>query len=252
MIFVDYRSGSAELAEPLQRKGLDVEITTLEFGDVAFEGRGEKGAPVTIGIEFKKLRELIQALRTQRLQGYQAVGMRPMFDFSYLFVEGELIYDRRGTLQRRKSSGRVVEMEGAMNVSEMFKRIFVLHLRGGMNPLFLSNRKDTIQAITDLYRTWTDQDLDKHKSHIAIYNPPSIIPISKERHTFCTFPHIGRKASAAVDEHFNGDIGKATNASVDEWAAIQVVDDKGRGRRLGLKVAQDIVNYCRKASNGRK
>src|SRR6266446_2939294 len=122
MIFVDYRQGSHELVAPLQALGLPVEETTLEFGDVAFEGRGEGGKPVSIGIEFKKLGELVQALRTQRLQGYQLKGMRKAFDYSYLFVEGELLYGDAGGLLRRKGKRALVPLPGQMSVSELLKR----------------------------------------------------------------------------------------------------------------------------------
>lgn len=249
MLYVDNRAGSSDLTKPLIALGVAVEATRLEFSDVMFEGRGEKGKPVSVGVEFKQLRELVQALRTERLQGYQMPGMRNTLDYSYLLIEGELLYDSKGRLQRREAKGRwsrnqLVLLEGNMTVSELLKRVYVMHLCGGLNPLWTLTRHDTLQAILALYHTWTDTDLDKHKSHLGIYNAPALVPISDVRHTFKTLPTIGRRVSLAVEQHFGGSLKRAVNAGVDEWASIQIVDDEGRSRRLGMKAARQIVSYC--------
>ena len=250
MLLVDDRAGSQELIFPLRKLGLEVESTRLDFGDVAFEGRGEKGRAVSIGLEFKTLPEFVQALRTQRLQGHQLPGMRGTkdqpgpYDYSYLLVEGELLYDKVGQLLKRKRFS-LVPLPGRMTVGELLKRKQVLHLCGGLNPIFTSCRKYSLQEIVALYRCWTDQDLDKHKSHLAIYEAPPLIPISPSRRTYKTLPHIGMRASLAIEQHFGTDLARALAADVSEWAGIEVTDDKGKTRRLGIRVAEDIVAYCR-------
>jgi len=243
MIFIDYRQGSHELVAPLQAMGLPVEETTLEFGAVMFEGRGEKGKTVSIGIEFKKLGELVTSLRTQRLQGYQLKGMRNLYDFSYLFIEGGLLYDQAGGLLRKGKRNRVSSLQGQMSISELWKRIFVLHLRGGLNPVWSSTRGDTLQAISALYHTWVDCDLDKHKSHLGIYNAPSLVPISDFRRAVFAWPGIGIRGSQAVEKQFQGSLKRAVNASVETWANIQTIDDKGKPRKIGMKVASQIVEF---------
>lgn len=247
MLFVDDRAGSCELVEPLRKFGVPVESTRLDYGDVAFEGRGEKGASVLIGVEFKQLRELVQALRTERLQGYQLPGMRDTYQHSYLFIEGELEYDRGGLLLVKKHGarfGRSAPMPGQMTVNELLKRIYVLHLCGGLNPWYTTTRKDTLQSLVALYHCWTDTDLDKHKSHIAAYEAPSIISISSFRRTVKTFPGVGLRSSLAVEMQFSGNLVAAVTASVETWAGILIIDEKGKPRRLGTKVAQSIYDYC--------
>ena len=249
MIFVDYRAGSKELIAPLRKLGLQVEQTTLDFGDVMFEGRGEKGEKVLVGVEFKRIEELVGALRTQRLQGHQLVGMRDTYKFSYLMYEGELLYDKAGALQQWKK-GRFgkkyrVPMPGQMTVNELLKRVYVLHLCGGLTPIHTQSRDHTLQAILALYRTFTDKDLDKHKSHIAAYEAPSIRPVNGLRRTLKTFPDVGMKASLAAQLKF-GSLIDAVTAPVEEWATLEVIDEKGRPRRLGTAVAEKIVNHCRR------
>lgn len=245
MLFIDDRAGSCELVGPLRDLGLPAEKTRLDYGDLAWEGRGTGGQSVLIGVEFKALRELVQALRTERLQGYQMIGMRETYQYSYLLVEGQLHYDRKGLLLARKGGRfKASPMPGQMTVQELLKRKNVLHLCGGLNPIFAATRQDTLQEILALYRTWTDTDLDKHKSHIAAYEAPSLVAISDFRRTVKTFPHIGNRASAMVEAYFNGSLLRACTATVDEWASIETTDDNGKSRRLGIKVAQDIYDYC--------
>jgi hypothetical protein len=243
MLLIDDRAGSKELAGPLAKMGLPVELTRLEFGDVAFIGRGEKGADVSVGIEFKTLRELVQALRTERLQGFQLPGMRNImgYDHCYLFFEGPWLYNKQGLLLRRlRTSNQFVPLEGQMTISELLKRVFVLHLRGGLNPWPTTSRQDTLSSIRDLYRTWTDKDLDQHKSHLGIYVAPGLVPVSDIRRTFKTFPGLGIAAAQAAEQYFEGNLALACAASVETWSNIFTTDEKGKPRRLGVKVAEVI------------
>lgn len=247
MLLIDNRDGSCELVEPLRKRGLPVRDLRMPFGDLAWVGRGVKGAAVTVGIEFKKLGELVDSLRTERLQGYQMGGMRDEFDYSYLLVEGELLYDRQGTLLRKATYRGRTHLEplpGQMSVGELLQRLNVLHLLGGLTPILSPCREDTLQIVSALYRTWTDKDLDQHRSHLALYNAPPLFPISEWRVTFKTFPKIGMRASKAVAEHFGNNLALATAASVEEWAAIEVIGDNGKPRKLGKAAAREIVAYC--------
>ena len=232
MILLDKRAGSHELKAPLTALGLPVEETTLDYGDLLFEGRGEQGKPVTVAIEYKKLSELVTSLRTGRLQGHQALGMQT-FDFRWLLIEGELFYDKRGKLLRRKGRRAFLPMHGGMTVSELFKRLFVLQLRLGITPFLTPHRRDTLKFIEALYHTWTDQSLDEHKSHIAVYDPPTLIPLSDERKLYMRLPGIGVKTSKLIEQHFAAPY-QAFNASRNEWTAIE---------GIGAKTAQQITNF---------
>jgi len=245
---VDPREGSKELVTPLRKMGLEVDDRVeLSFGDVMFEGRGEGGAAVTIGIEFKKLEELVASLRSGRMQGHQLPGMQE-YDFRYLVIEGELLYDKTGGLARRQRRFRSepVPMPGGMTVCELLKRVNVMHLCGGLNPIWTVDRTDTLQHIVALYRTWTDTDLDKHKSHMEVYIPKSFIKISDMRRTLTTFPGIGIRSSKAVEAYFGGSLVKAVRAPAALWAQIEVPSDNGKTRKLGMKTAERIVQFCTK------
>lgn len=245
MLLVDRRAGSCELVAPLRKKGLDVVETELEFGDVAFSGKGSGGADVHIGIEYKRLGDLVSSMRTGRLEGHQLLGMRgagphdlPLYDFAYLLVEGDILYDGRGVLLERKvRRGRteLVPLHGTMNVAEFKKRLHVLHLRGGLNTLYARTLAQSVDELEILYRVWTDKALDEHSSHLAIYNAPPLTPVSQCRRTLSTLPGLGVARSAGAARTF-GSIRAAVCASVAEWADVDV-----DGRRLGEAAAVKIV-----------
>lgn len=245
MILVDYRAGSHELVAPLQQAGLPVEETTLPAGDVAFVGRGEKGKEVLIGVEYKKLSELVTSLRDERLQGHQLPKMDEAgYDHAWLLIEGELLYDATGKLQRRVKWPKrgFKPLPGGMTVGELLKRVTVLHLCGGLNPWWTQDRRQTVTWLEILYRTWTDKALDQHKSHLGIYHAPTLTPVSPERRTLMTLPGIGQRASGAVLERF-GSLHRALLARPEDWAEIETQDDKGNTRRLGMKLAVKVYEF---------
>ena len=250
MLFVDYREGSKELVAPLKAAGLPVEETDLGAGeqgpvaDLAFTGRGEGGKSVEVGVEFKKVGELVASLRSERLQGEQLPAMRRHYDFCWLLYEGEILHNRSGQLLRRTGRNSFRPLPGKMSIGEFEKRVLVLHLCGGLNPRHTETRRDTIKWIEALYRTWTDEDLDQHKSHLGIYQPPTPIPVSEFREVVIKHcAGIGFRASKIVEERFHGSVREAANATVAQWAAIDLPDKNGKIRRLGTTRAEQIVQF---------
>jgi len=223
-LLVDERVGSRELCEPLQKLGLPAELTHLEFGDLAFEGRGEAGKLVSIGVELKNMRDLISSIRTDRLPGHQLPGLQRTYDFRWLLIEGLWRSDRKGLLQV-ESHGRWKKVQGRMTVSELNKRVLVMLLRGGLVPWYTTTRHQTLEWLRDLYRTWTDVDLDKHQSHLAIYTPLTIRPISTFRQVISGLPGIGFKTSLVVEKHFKT-LARAMLASQQEWQDIEGIGPK--------------------------
>jgi hypothetical protein len=129
-----------------------------------------------------------------------------------------------------------------MTIGEYWKRINTLHLCYGLNPMHTQNQAQTLKWLEVLYRTWTDVDLDKHKSHLGIYQPPTLVPINKTRKALCAWDTIGIRTSKAVEDRF-GSIKRAANGTVREWAEIEIITDKGKVRRLGDKDAAHIVAF---------
>lgn len=239
-LLVDTRAGSKELIDPLHRLKLPVQEAFLEFGDLAFVGRGPGGEDKFIGIEYKKLPDLVSSIRSGRLQGHQMPGMRDTFDMSYLLIEGELQYDDQGVLLKRVGRSSWARMPGQMRVGELLKRVNVLHLCGGLIPIWAHNKKLAVTMLEMLYRTWTDCNLDEHSSHLEIYHPPTLVPVSQFRRTVSTLPGVGFEWSRAAEVRFCN-LYNATTGCADDWASLNGKD----GKAFGLKRARAVVDALR-------
>lgn len=245
MLLIDRRIGSKDLLAPLQAVGLEADLVDLEYADVAFFGRGTRGASVDVGIELKKLNDLVQSLRTGRLAGHQLPGLRTQYEHAWLVVEGLWRADESGlvTTYQGKQRGWCA-LPGKMRASELEKQVLTLELCGGLHVRYTNSRADTIRFVSNLYRWWTDQALDHHTSHLAVHDQPTLVPISEWRQAFTKLPGIGIRMSKAVAEHFDNSLRRAARATEAEWAAIEVVDEStGKSRRIGAKVAARIVQF---------
>lgn len=246
MLLVDYRGGSGPLLGALSRAGLPVEKCALDYGDFAFSGRGDKGEPVEVGIELKKLNDVIQCLRDGRLSGHQLPGMIKTYgDYHWLVVEGQWRHEAVSGLivtWKGKSRGWCVT-PGKMAAAELEKQLLTFEMQLGTHVRYTNTSADTVRAIASLYRWWTDKDRDAHKSHLHVHDKPTLMPISKQREAMMKWPGIGFKASKAVDDYFNGSIRQAVTAGADEWADITIKDDKGRTRRFGTLNTQKLMDF---------
>ncbi len=246
-MFVDYRTGSADLVPLLTKAGIKVEVASLEYADVEFVGRGAKGEPVSIGVEVKRLSELTGDY--DRFAGEQLPKMQePHYDHRWLIHEGEWRRDRFGWLQKRGKGGRAVSMRGQANASALQKKLLTLELCGGFHAERAYDRAETVSFLVDLYHFWTDQDLDQHKSHIVIYRPQGLLQLSPEAEAMSAWPGIQGKRARAVEKTFKGSIRLAASASAEEWAEITTLDDDEKPRKLGMKLATKVLDFL----NGRQ
>lgn len=244
MILFDTREDSAVKGSPglwddFKKTSLPVEKAKLDFGDLMFVGQGPQGE-CTVGVEFKRIRDLLQSIRTGRFSGHQLLGMQG-YDFRYLLVEGEYRSTAAGLVSLRAGRSVWKPAPGRMSSAELSKTLIGLPLRAGTIVWETRTRTDTVEWITSLYRNFTDKPWDAHSSHIAIYRAPTLVPISAKRITFSTLPNVGVKTSLLVEKHFKGNIRRAARASIHEW---------GRIDGIGLKTAERIVNFLQEDSDG--
>ncbi len=242
MILIDSRAGSQDLVAPLAAAGLPVETTTLEFGDLTFLGRGEGEKTVSqlstyIGIEHKKLPDLVQSLVNDRLAGHQLTGMLATYDRSYLIIEGEWDTDSRGrvTVPGRFKGARS-PLKGCPPASVLRARVWTLEHRGGLRVYWSRNQKDTVAYVSTLYRCWTDRSLDEHRSHLAIHAPDLDRALREnlceERVIAAMFPGVGYTRSGAVVERFDN-LHHMVNAPVADWMEVD-----GIGKVLANRLTQ--------------
>ncbi len=238
MLFVDPRLGSYELVKPLRAAGLDVDDSVQLDCDIYFTGRGEGSTPITIGVEHKKIGDLINSLNTERLQGLQMPRMLSTYDRNWLVIEGEWQHDREGRVTTWKKRGMRGVVRGAPPAIELEKRLLTLETRGGFRVRHCLSRRDTVRFITALYRFWTDRALDEHKSHLALHAPDLdrrlLAPFSTKREIAARLPSIGYERSGEVDRYFRS-IKKMINAPAEEWLKIASI-----GKGIAQKVVAEI------------
>ncbi len=253
-LFVDSRVGSVDLLEPLRKAGLPVEATTLAFADFAFIGRGPLDKPLNIGIERKRLSDLVQSIRSGRLSGHQLPGLlgpQGAYEYAWLVVEGLYRVDAQGRIlvkqKKRRGRGKPewVQLPGGMLASEMEKQVLTFELCGGCHVKYTNSAEDTVHFLESLYRWFTDKAMDEHKAHLAPQRVSGPIALSGFRDTVRAFPGIGLRASLAVETHFQGSLVRAINASTTEWSEIATLDKKGKPKCLGTTVATKIHDFLR-------
>jgi ERCC4-type nuclease len=242
MLLVDYRAGSKELVKPLTKilGKDDVEETSLDFGDVAFSGRGVNGSSLDIGIEFKTISDIVQCCHDGRFAGHQLPGMRKTYDYSWLVIEGAYRHDEHSGLITTLGRRGWQPLAGKMRASELEKHILTFELCGGVHTHYTNTRGDSVRFISSLYRWWTDRALDGHTSHLAIHEPVVLGTVSDFRRAVMMWPGIGLKTSKAVEKEFNGSIWQAATATIDDWARLSI-----DGRRFGFPAAQKVVKFIR-------
>lgn len=249
-LLVDSRIGSEDLATPLEKRGLPVyrnpdgTLPMLDSADIAFEG-ARSGKTFNVGIELKKLGDLVSSLRTGRLgeQLARMVGPDGAYDYGFLLIEGRWGIGPTGQLTVPRRWGWV-PAPGKMMASEMVKQVLTFDLCGGFHVCYCDSRAITLHFIETLYRWFHDKDMTKHKSHLATHTPVSFLPVSEFRAAVMKWPGIGLQTSLAVESHFKGSIIRAATGTVAEWANIKVIN-QGKSRKIGTAVAARIVDFCR-------
>lgn len=245
VIYVDYREGSKHLINPLRKLGLAVEKTDLPYGDVAFEGRGVDNASVMIGVELKKMNDLVSSLRSGRLVDHQIPGMvgpDGIYKFAWVLVEGQYKGGKMGELLSLTPRGWR-QVPGQMTVSELQKRLFSIAF-GGVRVAHVNRDEDTVEWLRDLYRWWTDKALDQHQTTHEVHQPGGIVPVSDFRATLMVrCPGMGRAASLAAEKRFKGSLRKAAMATAQDWSEVVTTDRKGATKRLGLKRGMEIEGF---------
>ncbi len=246
MLFVDKAVGSASLIPLLEKVGLPVTPSHLEYSDVEFCGRGVKGELVMVGIECKRLSELTSDW--ERFAGEQVTKMNREYAHRYLVFEGEWQQSKRGLLLQRTSRRSFKPYHG----SRLRKKLITLEMCGGFHVHHVSQQGrqgswsvETIRYLHDLYRWWTDDDMDEHKSHIVNYQAQGLIPLNKFEHAIAAWPGLSAKRAKPVAKHFHNSIEAASRAGVEEWAEIEVMGDDKKTRRLGTKLAESLVMFLK-------
>ena len=236
MIYVDDRVGSVELVDYLPPQLTCVR--RLEFGDFAFIGVGHNNETWLIGIERKKLRDLINSMVSGRFAGHQLIGLTNSYAVKYLVVEGVFRGDpTTGLLQIRRGRTWETLLQGSrtFKTREIWCYLNTLSIKAGVYVVMTYNINETSQWLLSMYNWWR-KDWDKHKSHLQAKQPETV---SFTRHSLVRrmasqIHGVGWERAKLISKRFDS-VTQMTNATREDWIAIP-----GIGRGLSESIYNEL------------
>ena len=224
---VDTRAGSKDYIEPLRRRGVTVETAMLEAGDMEIMGKGPDG-PIMIGVEHKKIPDLIQCIRNGRFAD-QLRKMREYYGVSWLLLEGRMSV-RRGKLHIRK--GNVwKEFQGDTSLPEIFGYLSTVCHAGGILLMRTEDKTESVEWLRSLNNWWTLKKWEQHRAHLDFYRPeqiggnPLLQPTLVQK-VASMLPGLGIARAFAVSQRFET-VKEMLDATPEEWLTVEGVGKKG-------------------------
>jgi ERCC4-type nuclease len=220
---------------------MPVSVGKLDFADFFFLGNGPEGEYVSIGIERKAIKDLLNSMVTGRLSGHQLPGMTQQYDHVYILVEGEWRFNPdSGILESRNGAwwNDVSLGPRRFMAKEVVGFLNTLQIKAGVHIVYSHNQRETVQVITSLYHWWNSKQWDSHTSHLSpskvhkgnsgevMLRKPTLV-----RRIAAELPLIGWGKSKAVEEYFPSVVQMVT-ASEKEWREIP---------GIGVGIAKGVV-----------
>lgn len=238
MIHIDARVGSKHLMNPLSKLGLPVGLTGLDFGDVAFSGSGPSGE-AAIGIELKRLDDLIQSLTSKRFQAHQLPGMLGLYRFPILIVEGWYREAPDGLIERGVQYGSRLNWmrhRSFLTYNQLEGMLFTLAFQTPFRVIKTFDTAHTAAEIARLYRWW-QKPWASHDSHKAIIKAVPVVATSELRDPWFNrdryfpegvalqVPGLGNKRAVAASRYFRS-VARMAVAGPKTWRNVDGVGPK--------------------------
>ena len=234
-ILVDERVGSVDLLGPLQALHLPTQSMKLESADIAFEGNGPDG-PMLIGIERKRIKDLLDSKRSGRLAGHQLPNLLRDYQTVYLVVEGPYRPNpQTGVLETiiRGSWEPIRLGKEGFPASELNGFLIGLEQMAGVKIRWTFNRGETAYLIHNMW-TWWGVPWEDHGSLNVIYTPPpptvQFVKPSFERRVAAQLDGIGWEKSKQVEDRFHS-VAEMVSATEKEWQSVA-----GIGKTLAKRI----------------
>lgn len=237
MILIDTKGKETqELLPHIQAQRVPVEATDLPYGDAAFEGSGPDGI-MAVGIERKKLHDMLACIDDSRYSAHQRLGMSQLYRVSFLVIEGYWRpHDPGGMLMEGYSGGMswgyAKHRSAKILYSKLRRYLFSVTL-SGVHVIYTRDPFHTAFDICELYhyfqKPWRNHTsmLEMQKLSLPAINlkPPLV------RKWAADIDGVGVKLSEDAERLFKTPIRLASSDEMD-WLKI---------RGIGVPTAQDIV-----------
>jgi len=204
MIFLDNRQGSGELYSYFS---VPVHLCRLEYADMMFFGNGPTSG-VSIGIERKKIHDLVDSIHSGRLSAHQLIGLTNSYDVVYLLVEGSFRSGDSGLLEVSSRKGKWYPME--IGRRRIMYRDIVAYLNSavinaGINVWRTYDPDETVTWTESVFKSWS-KTWDKHTifkrfAEVALDKAHLVTPTITRR-MFKELGNVGWEKSAALEKAF--------------------------------------------------
>jgi len=206
-----------------------VRLRRLPSADVAFFGNGPDDGtgpePVYVGIEFKRLGEMLDSIQSGRFAGNQLPGLMDDYNSRILLLEDDIRVSSAGHLEVLKpfkqrngkyKYGWTDRVQGPTSRVWMYRDIMnwirTITIKGNVRFVNTKSRNETVHWILSEYWWWNSKEWEEHRSHIQIYDMHQT-PLSR-RAGFLTnvprtakiatqIPGLGQEKALAAAETFH-------------------------------------------------
>lgn len=229
---------SRELEGLIRARGVPVQREALAYGDACFEGNGPQGS-IMIGIERKRLHDMLNCIDDARYTGHQRIGMRQMYRVNILAIEGSWRPHSQSDLLMEgfpQSDGSLkwgyCRPAGRNTMYSKLRRYLFSVTLAGIHVIYT---RDIVQTAIDIIhwywyfqKRWHDHTslLEMQKLNIPTLNRKPTLT----RKWAAALEDIGQIKSEAAEKVFRKPIALATADEVD-WLRVPGV---------GVKTAQSI------------
>lgn len=223
-ILVDDRVGSCDLIKFFPADGV---LTRLDSADLAFSGNGPAAASIMIGVERKRVQDLLGSMVSGRLLNVQIPDLLANYDYQYLIVEGLYKASSTGDLKVMTSGKWADPKLGNRNVKydDVVKFLATLEMYG-IRIRYTKTPRETASCVRAL-RDWWAKDWDSHglsvvpaEADVLGLTRPNLV-----QRVASQLPGVGAKLARSVSKRFST-VSEMVNASKSEWTGIEKIGSK--------------------------
>lgn len=232
----DGSNSHLDLIPYIKKYGVAVDKAELKWGDAAFEGNGPDGT-IMVGIERKRLHDMLSCIDDNHYSAEQKVGMKQMYAVSILMVEGHWKpHDGNGLLMEGFNSGMNFGYCAPRGRRIMYAKLRRYLFSVALAGVIVCYTRDPGHTAYDIVE-WFHYFQKRWKDHTGLLEPTKVnIPHllgkpSLTRRWAHDLEGVGVKYSLDAERLFKKPYALAT-ADESEWLKIPGV---------GVKTAQSIV-----------
>jgi ERCC4-type nuclease len=236
-------------------------MTRLPSGDIMIIGKGPNNSPLSIGIEYKKVGDLLDSLHSKRFQGFQHPNMCQDYQICFLLVAGR-VREHNGMLQY--TNGSTTKWHDA-DFGGNFSYTYDAYLKFISGPGFIQHFNllsvetvaDAARQVCALYEVY-NKSWSKHQSfrctqsvalREAKFDDNQLTPlvhITKAHQKWIRFissiPGVDFEIASALCEKFSN-IDQICKASIDDISSVLVSKKAGRELTIGPNRAGNILEF---------